>query len=231
MRDLIRDSDFPVTLVGGGAATAADLTLARGYAPDVFAVDGGAVLAVRAGVPLRAVIGDFDSLPDDIRAGLDPQSLWHITEQDDTDFEKALRRVRAPLIIGVGFTGGRLDHQLAALSALLRFHEQPCVLLSETEIIFHCPPKLRLDLPEGAVVSLYPLAPVTGRSTGLQWPIDGLSLSPGGRIGTSNRALGGRAEISVDAPGLLVLLPRAMLGAVTRALVPSLPPVARQPVP
>ena len=51
-----------------------------------------------------------------------------------------------------------------------------------------------------------PMAPVSGTSRGLEWPIDGLALSPTGRIGTSNRACAAEVEIATDGPGLLCLL-------------------------
>ena len=125
------------------------------------------------------------------------------------------------MIIAIGFTGGRFDHQLAACSALMRFAHVPCVMLGAQEVIFHCPNHLNLELPKGAVVSLYPLKPVTGRSTGLRWPIDGLDLRAGGRIGTSNEASGGEVDLQMDGPGMLVMMPRDALHAVVTALTKS----------
>ena len=194
MTFFVFQSDQPVCLIGGGAANAADLAEATRLAPRVVAADGGAELALRNGLTPELVIGDFDSLSPEIAAQLPPDSLHPVTEQDSTDFEKALRRITAPLIIGVGFTGARIDHELAVLSTLLALPDQPCVLLAEREVIFHCPPCLKLDLPADAVVSLFPMRPVRGRSHGLKWPLDGLELAPGGRVGTSNRALGGAVK-------------------------------------
>jgi thiamine pyrophosphokinase len=58
---------------------------------------------------------------------------------------------------------------------------------------------------------------VTGRSEGLEWPIEGLQFDPMRCIGTSNRALGPvRAE--ADGPGLLMMVPRRYLAAVLQAL-------------
>lgn len=70
---------------------------------------------------------------------------------------------------------------------------------------------------KGALVSLYPMQPVSGRSQGLHWPIDGLRLEPGGRIGTSNRSTG-PITLEADTPGLLVVLPKPCLPQVTQAL-------------
>ena len=38
-------------------------------------------------------------------------------------------------------------------------------------------------------------------SEGLRWPVAGRELSPEGRIGTSNLALGGRVRLRFDVPG------------------------------
>lgn len=134
----------------------------------------------------------------------------HLSEQQSTDFDKALRSVDAPVVIGIGFCGGRVDHQLAAFSTLLVHAGRPCILMAEHEVIVLAPPQLSLDMQAGEVVSLYPLVPVQGRSTGLEWPIGGLAFDPAHRIGTSNRALG-TVELSFDAPGMLLIVPKRHL--------------------
>ena len=118
----------------------------------------------------------------------------------------------APLMLAVGFTGGRLDHELAAYSALLRFASKSCIIIGPRDLVFHAPPELRLDLKPGSRLALFPLAPVTGRSEGLLWPIDGLDFAAGGRLGTSNTVTG-PVRLQMDAPGMLVILPRAALRA------------------
>lgn len=224
-------STGPATLVGGGAATPPDLRAAVALAPDIAAADGGARLVLDAGFVPRAVIGDFDSLDAGTRARLDPGTLFEVGEQDSTDFEKALERIAAPLVLAVGFTGARVDHELAVLHGLLRFAHRPCLLLAEREVILHCPPRLELDMEPGETVSLFPLLPASGRSVGLHWPIDGLVLAPGRQIGTSNRAVGGPMVLEMDGPGMILLLPRARLGSVTQALLRLEPEPARWPAP
>ncbi len=218
MNSVIVDSKEPVTLLGGGAAVAADVDLARSLAPVCVAADGGAILALAAGVMPDAVIGDFDSLPADVRAQIPPERLFHIAEQSSTDFDKALRSIAAPLVIAVGFTGERVDHQLAAFHVLVAHSMRPCVVLGAHEVIFHCPARLSLPVVAGDVVSLFPMRHVTGRSTGLQWPIDGLDFDPMRLIGTSNRATG-PVELWMDGPGMLCIAPRRILPALVEALI------------
>lgn len=208
----------PVTLVGAGAAGDDDLRDARAHAPAIVAADGGARRVLAEGLLPEAVIGDFDSLDPETRAAIPPDRLHYVAEQQTTDFDKALRLVDALLVLGVGFLGERLDHLLAAQTVLLRRPERRCLLLGRVDVVFLCPPRLGLDLPEGSRVSLYPMAPVAGRSEGLFWPIDGIGFAPGGMIGTSNRVTRGAVRIEMEAPRMLVILPRAALGAAVRSL-------------
>ncbi|MCB1364173.1 MAG: thiamine diphosphokinase [Rhodobacteraceae bacterium] len=210
----------PVTLIGGGWLGRNDLRLALERAPYLVAADSGAARALAAGHVPKAVIGDFDSLAAGERARIPHGDLFAIREQDSTDFDKALRNIAAPVVLGVGFLGGRADHQLAAFNTLVRRADRPCVLLGPREVVFHAPARMQVALRPGDVVSLFPMRRVSGRSSGLQWPIDGLDLAPDGRIGTSNRALG-PMTLETDGPGLLVMLPRRALDGAMRAIAPD----------
>ena len=182
-----------------------------------MAADGGARVALDLGLVPEAVIGDFDSLPEIATERLMPETLFHVREQDSTDFEKCLSRIRSPLIFALGFTGGRIDHQLSVMNVLARFPSVRCLVLGSDDIVFHAPRALQLDLAVGSRLSLFPLAQVTGRSRGLEWPIDGISFTPGGRVGTSNR-VAGPVALEFDGDGMLVLTPREALAAVLHAL-------------
>lgn len=210
--------DKPVTLIGGAEVSKPVLSRAQSLAPLVVAADGGAKAALVNGVVPRAVIGDFDSLTDDMRARIPKEALHPIPEQDTTDFDKCLRNIAAPLVVGIGFSGKRLDHQLAAYNTLVRHPDRPCLLLGVEELVFLCPPSIRLDLKTGCPVSLFPMGAVEGVSDGLQYPIDGLNFAPDGRVGTSNTALG-PVDISVTSPKMLVILPQECLEQVASALL------------
>ncbi|APE42959.1 thiamine diphosphokinase [Sulfitobacter alexandrii] len=216
-KSIVHDAG-PITLVGGGHATAQELAEALTLAPRCVAADGGAAMALRAGVMPEAVIGDFDSLATEDRLVMPAERLHFIAEQDSTDFEKALTRIAAPLVIAVGFTGGRLDHQLAALHTLMVCADRPCILLGAEEVTFLAPPRISLPTVPDEVVSLFPLGPVTARSSGLHWPLDGLEFAPGVQSGTSNHATG-PVTVEVDCPSMLMLLPRRMLRPVAASLV------------
>ncbi|MBT0957310.1 thiamine diphosphokinase [Alphaproteobacteria bacterium KMM 3653] len=217
MPDPVLSSSECITLLGGGAVEAACLDLAMKHAPRVVAADGGADHALRFGVMPEAVIGDFDSITPKTRETLPEERLFPVAEQDSTDFEKCLQRLRAPLVIGVGFLGLRLDHELSVLNTLVRYSAQPCLLLGQEDVAFAAPAALDLDLAVGTRVSLFPFMPVRGESRGLEWPIRGIDFAPGGRIGTSNRATGA-VRLSFEGAGMVVILPRACFGAALAGL-------------
>ena len=227
MSEVIVDSEALITLVGGGQATVQALQEALTLAPICVAADGGAQLALAAGVELTALIGDFDSVSDAARNVVPATRQHHIPEQMSTDFEKALLRIRAPVVLGVGFLGGRIDHQLAAFHALMVFARQPCVLLGEQEIVFLAPPDLSIPTQAGDLVSLFPLGRARGHSEGLEWPITGLEFRQGYKIGTSNRATG-PMRLTMETPNMLTILPRKLVRPVVAQL--SAPHCARWPV-
>lgn len=206
-----------VTLIGGGEVSPADLAQATALAPAIMAADSGSVRALAAGLMPLAVAGDFDSLSAEVRARVPADRLHHIAEQETTDFEKCLSRIAAPFVVAVGFAGPRYDHLLANLTTLTRLRRPPGLLLGGTDVMIAAPPRLALDLPADTRVSLYPLGRVTGESRGLRWPIGGLVLDPAGRVGTSNAAMGGRVELALDGP-CVVILPRRHLADALTAL-------------
>jgi thiamine pyrophosphokinase len=215
----IVQSTSGVTLAGGGPFSARDLKLALARAPLPVAADGGADRLLRFGVMPEAVIGDMDSLSAEAKARI-PLSRQHLlAEQMTTDFDKALRSIEVPLVLALGFAGARMDHGLAALTTLVARAERRCILIGPKDLAFAAPPRLELQLQPGEPLSLYPLARVTGRSEGLEWPIAGLSLTPDGMIGTSNRVVARRVVLEFETRGMLVILPRRRLDAAIRALL------------
>lgn len=216
MTDIVRSSSG-VTLVGAGQPLASDIEEALRLAPTLVAADGGATFCLDAGHVPDAVIGDFDSLNQGDRPRLGQSRLIHVAEQDSTDFEKCLRRIAAPFVLATGFTDARLDHTLAAMTTLARRIGPTAIIIAKDDIVFSANAEVVLDLPVGSRLSLFPMGQVQGESLGLEWPIDGLTLAPDGRIGTSNRVVG-PVHLSFDRPGCLVLVPRDALSAVFASL-------------
>jgi thiamine pyrophosphokinase len=208
-----------VTLVGGGPVAPRQLAAALALAPEAIAADGGGAVPLPDGHRFRAVIGDMDSFGAAAALRAAGTAVHAIGEQETTDLEKCLYSVEAPLYLGVGFLGGRVDHELAAMNALVKYPSRAVVLVGATDVCFLCPPELVLELDPGTRVSFFPMAPARGRvSEGLRWSVAGLELRPDGAIGTSNRALGGRLRVGFDAQRVIAILPETELGQVAARL-------------
>jgi thiamine pyrophosphokinase len=200
----------PITIVGGAHFSQGLLLESLELAPVVYAADGGANLCMQYGCQPVQVIGDLDSLSPSLRSKIDPSRVIHVAEQDTTDFEKLLIRVDAPMMLALGFLGGRIDHQMAVQSVLTAYSHRKIICVGDEDVMFVSPPEIELPLDAGTRVSLYPMAPVQVRSTGLYWSTDGLSFAPDGQIGTSNQATG-PVTLLPSAPRMLVVLPKNCL--------------------
>ena len=219
MADVI-DFPGPVTVVGGGAIKRADFDAALAFAPHVVAADGGANVLRDWGVSAEAVIGDMDSVEQIELHRAGGARICHLSEQDTTDFEKCLYATRAPFYLGVGFTGRRFDHTLAALHALMRQTDSRSALIAEEEVIFLAPRLWRARLAPGARVSIAPLRPVRALSSvGLEYPLEQLDLSLGERIGTSNRASEETVEVAFDRAGAAIMIEKQYLAAVVDSVL------------
>jgi len=203
----IKKFDDPVLLVGG-APINVELLKRFSDMPTVAADAGAYKLSAIGKVP-EMIVGDLDSIVN--RANWEELcKVVHITEQDTIDFEKCLYCVDAPYFIAAGFLGARLDHTLAAMHVLQKFSsEKTVVLISDQDAVLVTRGNLQLTLPKQTRVSIYPLAPVTfGRSRGLAYPLEGLTLEAGVMIGTSNRVVD--EEVSIQSDGdacFAVILP------------------------
>ena len=153
-----------------------------------MAADGGLGVALSCGLYPQAVIGDMDSandldqLPDDIRQ-------IKRSGQDNTDFEKSLDLISAPLIIGIGFLDGRFDHSLAVLDALARLpHDRPVLLVGGEDVLLRLRGDFEVTLPLTSRFSVWPLGVQHFlHSHGLEWPLNDVTMAFGKRTGTSNR--------------------------------------------
>lgn len=211
--------DRPVLLIG--ASPDLDPDMVSGIDPHwpLIAVDGGLDTAHAAGLRPSLVLGDMDSVrrvPDDVPA-------LQLDGQDDTDLEKALQRISAPLIIGFGFLDGRLDHVLASMHAITRLQRDiPLILVGRRDVLLRPVGDVALSLVPGTRFSVWPLGKQHfAGSSGLQWPLDELTMTQGGTIGTSNRVASASVTINAgDGEGYAVILPVAAYDAVLQSVLP-----------
>lgn len=203
----------PITLLGGAEVASRHLRALVDSPYPLICADGGANTAVEFGLKPEMIIGDMDSF-----SGQFDGEVLHLSEQNTTDFEKCLYSVKAPLYIGYGFLGGRVDHQLTALSVLVRYPDRKVILFGDDDICFCCPKQFEMDLPKGTRVSVFPLSDTKMRSSGLKWPLNGIDMSPSTRTGTSNQANGQPIQLMLDQGDAVVILPVRFFDAVKVAL-------------
>jgi thiamine pyrophosphokinase len=205
----------PAILVGAAPTDLAGLEHCPQDWP-IFAADGGVHNLLAQGLQPRAVIGDMDSIGD-LGDLADNLNVIHQPGQDDTDFQKCLSAVDAPLIIGFGFLGARYDHSLAALHALASLPDgRPVILLGHDDVMVRVCGDCAFEMPRDTRFSLWPLGRQSFvRSRGLAWPLDGLTFEIGKSIGTSNRVTDTYVDIQAGAgDGYVVIVPKTCWPAV-----------------
>jgi len=157
------------------------------------AVDAGAQWFRRHGIVPDFAVGDFDSISTDTLAWLEAsqaQIQGVSSDKDFSDLELALsvcaeQGVQSATIIGA--VGGRIDHQLCVLGALLRSTVPELTLQGNNQTIklLRAGDHLTLNSTsitfsvlsiEGAMVSI----------TGARWPLDYVTLKPLSTHGLSN---------------------------------------------
>jgi thiamine pyrophosphokinase len=192
--------DGVLVVVGGGALDPHLLHRLAAEGAHLVGADGGGDIIRAAGLVPEAIIGDFDSLAD--RSAWDARTrLIPIAEQETTDFEKVLYSTTAPVTVGLGMTGKRFDHTLAALDAMARYAAaRRIILVDEDDVALGLAGPFDFTVEPGARVSVHPLTPTRfARSAGLKYPLDNLLLAPGVRTGTSNEASEAAFSITPEA--------------------------------
>ena len=208
----------PAILIGAAPTNLAGI---EHCTPDwpVFAADGGVHIALANRLIPRAVIGDMDSV--DALDQLDPAiERIHQTGQDDTDFEKCLNLIHAPLIIGFGFLGARHDHMLAVLHTLASLADsRPVILVGPDDVMLRVHGDCQFYLPIDTRFSLWPLGRQNFiQSQGLAWPVDGLTMEIGKQGGTSNRVTATKVKLKAGpGDGYMVILPADCLRPLLQA--------------
>lgn len=204
-----------VTIFAGGdppPAAAADLVPAGSF---VIAADSGLDHAHRLGVPVDHVVGDMDSVDQDLLAAL-PATVKidrHPTGKDRTDLELAVDAAlasRPTEMVIVGGHGGRNDHLLAnaLLLASPRLDHTLISWLAGSDLIHIVHDSVDIEGRPGSTVSLIPASDTTGVTTsGLRWELLDAALAAGTTRGVSNELLGTSAKVGLSSGTLFVVQP------------------------
>ncbi|MCB2206267.1 thiamine diphosphokinase [bacterium] len=205
------DDQYSLLVCNGELAAPDVVRQLASRADSIVCADGGANAMHELGILPDTVIGDFDSIRDDVQQSLSERGveLLHLTRQDDTDLEKALMLLRdrsVPRVIVLGATGKQLDHSFGNFSILKRYIDRMHIVLFDSAF--------RVDFVRsgasyrgraGDRVSLVPFPRAEEVTyTGLRYPLDAATLELGEREGTCNEALGEAFDVSLRAGTLLL---------------------------
>lgn len=171
----------------------------------LICTDGAALTLQEFGIVPNVIIGDFDSLPN--AAQQFPQSqVLRITDQDTTDFEKALQfcmKFSNKKILCLGMLGNLADHGIHNLSLLIRYSKllDLCFLNPTPEVrqwIFALPSKTRIYTPQISHISFFPFTEAILTASTLEWPLDRTHIKSLGKAAVRNRTTAQITEIACE---------------------------------
>tara|TARA_B100000686_G_C16527677_1_gene830622 strand:- start:87 stop:695 length:609 start_codon:yes stop_codon:yes gene_type:complete len=161
----------------------------------VVAADAGADRLLKYNIIPDYVIGDLDSISDKASTRLEE---WLVTNKNiqKTDLEKAVDYAfekGAERIQIVGWSGGRIDHTLAALG--LAF--DPRIKLIDDQFTVYCVDrKKRIKGKENTLFSLIAMPEARVSVNGARWNLEHEKLKIGGR-GIHNE-IGSSGEVTIE---------------------------------
>jgi len=174
----------------------------------LVAADGAATVLFRAGIIPEYVVGDFDSISQDVLAALRPISEFVVeTDQETNDFEKALVFAKTMLwsrLLVLGLHGGDLEHTLNNWSVMMRFGQDlSIVALDQRRFAIPIYQSFVYAAQVGELVSIIPQPTARLTTTGLHWALTQEDLTLGIREGARNRATDTSVSIHVHSGALL----------------------------
>ncbi len=194
-----------------GEVTRKEIRRLQGISFDiVLAADGGAFAALKFGYLPHYVVGDLDSVTEDIKRQLSQTQFIRRPSQEVNDLEKALqfcREIEVSQLTILGMAGKRLDHTLNNLSVLSRYDSQfKLTIFDAFSQIFLVRQNFQYQGKINQTISLIPMGKVEGITTrGLGFPLNNETLEFGKREGLSNYTTDPVVSIQIKS-GLLIVI-------------------------
>ena len=181
----------------------------------VICADKGGLYAKKMGILPHLLLGDMDSIPQDIldeykREDVDMEVFP--SEKDMTDSEIAIWRAVAlgctDLVI-MGAVGSRIDHSIANVYILKKLLDRgiKATIVNENNEVVLIKDKIEIAKEDGYHLSLIPITKkVTGITTkGLKYSLNNGELELGKSLGVSNEFEQDIAQITIKNGLLLVI--------------------------
>lgn len=183
----------------------------------ILAADGGANLANKLGVIPHVIIGDFDSIDDEVfhrfqyhNHSIELQKFP--ADKDETDSELALNyllKTGVKHVIVSGFQGSRIDHMLGNLFLLRKFYAKfdDLRIIEGNQEIYLIADQATIHGSKGDTISFMPIAGevVVKASSGLAYDLSKYVISQIENPGISNVMTHSMATIDITEGQLLVI--------------------------
>ena len=208
---MIEDNQIPNTIVvADGSFPEHGIPL--GYlkeASRIICCDGSAERLVIAGYTPDAIVGDMDSLSEDLKNRF-ADRLYPDESQDTNDLTKAVmwcHEMNYRDIIILGGTGKREDHTLGNISLLAEYAENVNIrMITDTGIFIPFLQGCNVSSFKGQQISIFSIDPETEvSSAGLKYPLNKLKIK-NWWVATLNEALGDTFSLEFRGGRVIVYL-------------------------
>jgi thiamine pyrophosphokinase len=187
-----------------------------GRADLVVAADGGARYALEAGVVPDLIVGDMDSLGEDLAREVERRGAClerHPVRKDKMDGHLAVLAARergataAYLLCAVGGRLGALFAVTHILLAAERIGLHTSVVADRGRMFVVEAGSRKVEGASQDSISIFPLSgPAAGVTLeGMEYPLENATLEPGDTLGFHNELIGTQARVSVGEGALLVV--------------------------
>lgn len=212
-------AEYRCALVGAASFDADHFKREMGAFDCIVAVDGGYRSLVDSGIKPTVAVGDFDSL------GFVPQDVpahRHPVMKDDSDTALALQWAHEQgfdSIAVYGALGGRLDHTMASLQALVGAARagMRVAAVGESSVVVPLVGPAHLNLPpiDQGTLSVFSASDesIGVNIAGLKYTARDVTLTNSVTLGLSNEFVGTASRISLERGALLIFLPRLPFAA------------------
>jgi thiamine pyrophosphokinase len=187
-----------------------------GRADLIVAADGGARYALEAGVVPDLVVGDMDSLGEDLAREVERRGASlerHPVRKDKMDGHLAVLAARergatrADLLCALGGRLGALFAVTHILLAAERIGLHSTVVADRGRMFVVEAGSRKVEGASQDSISIFPMSgPAAGVTIeGMEYPLENATLEPGDTLGFHNELIGDQATISVEEGALLVV--------------------------
>lgn len=167
----------------------------------IVCCDGSTQSLVLAGLKPDAIVGDLDSLSDDL-VKLFADRIFPDKNQDTNDLTKAVSWCSGKGyndIVIIGATGKREDHTIGNISLLAEYvREMNVIMVTDTGILLPFLKSSTISSFQGQQVSIFSIDPETKvTSVGLRYPLSGTKIK-NWWFATLNESLGDKFSLEFD---------------------------------